>query len=174
RKPSFTPRPAAVPRPCSRRRRPARTESTMTRSGLAATLLIHALATTGCAGAFGGGKPFTVVETGIPDLQKALADGRITSRQLVVEYLTRIALYEDQLKAIITVNPRVLEEADALDRERAQGRVRGPLHGIPIAIKDNIHTTDMPTTGGAVAFEGFRPAYEATVTRNLRAAGAII
>ena len=146
----------------------------MTRSGVAAALLSLALTTTGCAGAFGSGKPFTVVETGIPDLQKALADGRLTSRQLVVEYLTRIALYEDQLKAIITVNPRVLEEADALDRERAQGRLRGPLHGIPIAIKDNIHTTDMPTTGGAVAFEGYRPGYDATVTRNLRAGGAII
>ena len=118
--------------------------------------------------------PFGVVEVGIPELQKAMTEGRVTSRQLVVEYLTRIALYEDQLKAIITVNPKVLEEAGALDRERAQGRLRGPLHGIPIAIKDNIHTTDMPTTGGAVAFEGYRPPYEATVTRNLRAAGAII
>jgi len=92
----------------------------------------------------------------------------------VLEYLTRIALYEDQLKAIIIVNPRVLEEAGALDRERRQGRVRGPLHGIPVALKDNIHTTDMPTTGGAVAFEGFRPSYEATLTRHLRAGGAII
>jgi amidase len=141
---------------------------------LAAALLISA----GCAGrmapATRAGQPFNVVETGIPELQKALAEGRVTSRQLAVEYLTRIAIYEDQLKAIITVNPRVLEEADALDRERAQGRIRGPLHGIPIALKDNIHTTDMPTTGGAVAFEGFRPSYEATVTQNLRAAGALI
>ncbi|HEU5195882.1 MAG TPA: amidase family protein, partial [Methylomirabilota bacterium] len=143
----------------------------MTRSGVVAVAL--AMLLTGCAG-LGAGKPFNVVETGIPELQKALADGRLTSRQLVVEYLTRIAIYEDQLKAIITVNPRVLEEADALDRERAYGRVRGPLHGIPIALKDNIHTTDMPTTGGAVAFEGYRPGYEATVTKNLRAGGAII
>src|SRR5262245_24585309 len=118
--------------------------------------------------------PFGVVEVGIPELQKAMTEGRVTSRQLVVEYLTRIALYEDQLKAIITVNPRVLEEADVLDRERAQGRVRGPLHGIPVAIKDNIHTTDMPTTGGALAFAGLIPPYEATLTKNLRDAGAII
>ena len=123
--------------------------------------VIAALIAAGCATA-GPPRPFNVVETGIPELRQALADGRITSRQLVVEYLTRIALYEDQLKAIITVNPKVLEEADALDRERAQGGVRGPLHGIPIALKDNIHTTDMPTTGGAVAFEGYRPPYEAT------------
>ena len=149
----------------------------MTRSGVVAVALA-VVTLAGCAGRMAGagqaGQPFNVVETGIPELQKALASGRVTSRQLVVEYLTRIALYEDQLKAIITVNPRVLEEADALDRERAQGRLRGPLHGIPIALKDNIHTTDMPTTGGAVAFEGYRPGYEATVTRTLRAAGAII
>src|SRR5262245_11755523 len=118
--------------------------------------------------------PFGVVEVGIPELQKAMTEGRVTSRQLVVEYLTRIALYEDQLKAIITVNPRVLEEADVLDRERAQGRVRGPLHGIPIAIKDNIHTTDMPTTGGALAFDGFVPPYEATLVKSLRDGGAVI
>jgi len=146
----------------------------MRRSGVLAFAVAVTVLTSGCAGFVAGGKSFTVVETGIPDLQKALADGRLTSRQLVVEYLTRIALYEDQLKAIITVNPRVLDEADAMDRERAQGRVRGPLHGIPIALKDNIHTTDMPTTGGAVAFEGYRPGYDATVTRNLRAGGAII
>ena len=137
-------------------------------------LALVLLVSLGCAAPMAGPRPFTVVETGIPELREALADGRITSRQLVTEYLTRIALYEDQLKAIITVNPRVLEEADARDRERAQGKVRGPLHGIPIAIKDNIHTMDMPTTGGAVAFEGYRPPYEATVTRLLRDAGAII
>jgi amidase len=137
-------------------------------------LALAVVASMGCSRPIGGTRPFTVVETGIPELRQALADGRITSRRLVVEYLTRIALYEDQLKAIITVNPKVLEEADALDRERAQGKLRGPLHGIPIALKDNIHTMDMPTTGGAVAFEGYRPPYEATVTRLLREGGAII
>jgi len=144
-----------------------------------AALAIAAALAAGCAAPMTGvgtrtATGFNVVETGIPDLQRAMAEGRITSRQLVVEYLARIALYEDQLKAVITVNPRALEEADALDRERAQGRVRGPLHGVPIALKDNIHTTDMPTTGGAVAFDGLRPPYEATVTRTLRAAGAVI
>jgi amidase len=142
-----------------------------------AAFALGLLVTTGCAGPMAAtlaGQPFNVVETGIPDLQRALASGRVTSRQLAVEYLTRIGLYEDQLKAAIMVNPRALEEADVLDRERAQGRIRGPLHGIPIALKDNIHTTDMPTTGGAVAFEGYRPPYEATLTRNLRAGGALI
>ena len=91
-----------------------------------------------------------------------------------VTTLIRIALYENRLHAAIAVNPRALEEADALDRERAAGRLRGPLHGIPIALKDNIHTTDLPTTGGALAFAGYTPPYEATLTKNLRDAGAII
>jgi amidase len=118
--------------------------------------------------------PFSVVEATIPEMQQALRDGRITSHQLVQQYLVRIATYEDKLHAIITVNPRALEEADALDRERAAGKLRGPLHGIPIALKDNIQTTNMPTTGGALAFAGFVPPYEATLTKNLRDAGAII
>jgi amidase len=117
---------------------------------------------------------FTVFEASIPEMQAALKSGRTTSHQIVQQYLTRIATYEDLLHAAITVNPRALEEADALDRERAQGHVRGPLHGIPIALKDNIQTTDMPTTGGALAFVGMVPPYEATITKNLRAAGAII
>src|SRR5947208_1744204 len=65
-------------------------------------------------------------------------------------------------------------EAASRDVERASGRVRGPLHGIPIALKDNIHTVDVPTTGGALAFADFLPPYDATLTRNLRDAGAVI
>ena len=118
--------------------------------------------------------PFTVVEASISDMQKALAEHRVTSRELVLQYLVRIGTYEDKLNAAITVNPKALEEADALDRERAQKKIRGPLHGIPIALKDNIHTTNMPTTGGALAFDGYVPPYEATVTKNLRDAGAIL
>jgi amidase len=114
------------------------------------------------------------VEKTIPEMQSAMQRGRITARELVTQYLVRIALYEDRLNAAIALNPHALEEADARDRERARGKVRGPLHGIPIALKDNIHTTDMPTTGGALAFMGFTPPYEATVTKNLRDAGAII
>ena len=72
------------------------------------------------------------------------------------------------------MNPHALEEAEERDRERAQRKVRGPLHGIPIALKDNIQTTDMPTTGGALAFDGFVPPYEATLAKNLRDAGAVI
>ncbi len=96
-------------------------------------------------------------------MREALARKRITSRELVLQYLSRIAAYEDQLHAAITINPHALEEADALDRDRARGRIRGPLHGIPIALKDNIQTADMRTTGGALAFEHLMPPYEATL-----------
>ena len=74
----------------------------------------------------------------------------------------------------MALNKSALDDADARDRERAQGKVRGPLHGIPIALKDNIHTTAMPMTGGALAFKGFVPPYEATITANLREAGAVV
>jgi amidase len=118
--------------------------------------------------------PFSVVEATIADMQSAMQDGRATSRTIVQEYLDRIARYEEGLNAVITLNPRALEEADARDRERAQGKLRGPLHGIPIALKDNIQTVDMPTTGGALVFRSFVPPYEATITKHLRDAGAII
>ncbi|MBY0496143.1 MAG: hypothetical protein K2Y23_18195 [Cyanobacteria bacterium] len=117
---------------------------------------------------------FSVVEATIRQMQEAMAKKQVTSRQLVEQYLIRIAMYEDRLNAALAINPRALDEADALDRERAQGRLRGPLHGIPVALKDNIHTTDMPTTGGALVFAGYVPPYEATLTTNLTAAGAII
>ncbi len=119
-------------------------------------------------------RPFTVVEATIPEMQAAMRTGRVTSRELVLQYLTRVATYEDKLHAALTVNPNALKEAERLDRERARGRVRGPLHGIPIALKDNIQTTDMPTTGGALAFDGFIPPYEAMLATNLRKAGAVI
>lgn len=118
--------------------------------------------------------PFSVVEASIADMQAALREGRVTSRELVLQSLVRIATYDARLNAVITVNPKALEEADARDRERANGDVRGPLHGIPIALKDNIHTTDMRTTGGALAFAELVPPYDATLTTNLRDAGAII
>ena len=126
------------------------------------------------AASFAQPRRFTIVEASIPAMQEALRGHRVTSRALVQQSLTRIALYEDRLNAIIYVNPRALEEADERDRERAAGRLRGPLHGIPVAIKDNIQTRDMPTTGGALAFTGLMPPYDATVARNLRDAGAII
>lgn len=119
-------------------------------------------------------QPFSVVNASIPDIRAALEDGRVTSRQLVDQYLQRIGLYELDLRATMAVNPDAQAIADQLDAERQAGRIRGPLHGIPIALKDNIHTRDMPTTAGAVAFEGYTPPYEATIVENLKQSGAII
>ncbi len=117
---------------------------------------------------------FNIVEATISDMQSALRSGQVTSRDLVALYMARIAAYEHVLNAVITLNLNAYSEADDLDRERASGRVRGPLHGIPIALKDIIHTTHMQTTGGGLAFAGYTPPYEATLTTNLREAGAII
>jgi amidase len=133
------------------------------------TLLAAAAAAWGQARA-----PFNVVEATIPQMRTALEQKRVTSRELTMLYLARIGMYEDKLHCIITVNPHALEEADERDRELAQGRVRGPLHGIPIALKDNILTHDIVTTGGALAFDGYLPPYDATLVKNLRAAGAVI
>jgi amidase len=119
-------------------------------------------------------QPFALVEATIPQMREAMEQGRLTSHQLVEMYLARLGMYQQTLKAAIYVNRNALKEADERDRERAAGRVRGPLHGIPIALKDNIHTTNMPTSGGALAFDGFVPPYEATLTTNLTNAGAII
>src|ERR1700681_4867456 len=119
-------------------------------------------------------KPFSVVEATIPEMRAAMEQGRLTSREVVRQYLVRIATYEDMLHAAITINPEALDLADRRDRERAQGKVRGPLHGIPLALKDNVQTIFMRTTGGALAFENLVPPYDATLTKNLLDAGAII
>ncbi len=118
--------------------------------------------------------PFNVANASIQDIQTALKDGRITSRELTTQYLARIALYDSKLHGVISVNAHALEEADTLDRERKAGKLRGPLHGIPIALKDNIQTTNMPTSGGALAFKDYVPPYDATLVKNLKDAGAII
>ena len=122
---------------------------------LAAALLLPLLVSCTSSQAVEGG--FDVVEATIPEMQRAMGEGEVTSRQLVEAYLQRIGLYEHRLNAVISVNTNALAEADRLDRERVEGRVRGPLHGIPVALKDNVHTTDVPTSGGALAFEGHYP-----------------
>jgi amidase len=117
---------------------------------------------------------FSVVEASIADLRAALDARRVTSVEIVRQYLERIAIYEDLLHAALHVNRNALREAALLDRERAAGHRRGPLHGIPIAVKDNVLTTDMPTTGGALAFAGYVAPYKATLVAHLEAAGAIV
>jgi amidase len=122
----------------------------------------------------GGALPFSVVEASIADMRDAMAAGRTTAHDIVRQSLDRIATFEDRLNAVISLNPRALAEADALDRERRRGHLRGPLHGIPIALKDNIETADMPSTCGALAFAGLMTGRDATLTTHLRQAGAII
>src|SRR5712671_4947398 len=110
----------------------------------------------------------------MPAMRASMTFGRLISRELVIIHLARIGLYGDKLHCVITVNPYVLQEADERDRERAQGRIRGSLHGIPIALKDNVLTHDIVTTGGALVFDGYMPPYDATLVKNLRDAGAVI
>lgn len=127
-------------------------------------------------GPFSGPVPFPLDAT-IPQLQTAMRTGRITSVELVEFYLARIAAYDDggpALEALISINPHARDEAAALDAERAESGPRGPLHGIPVVVKDNIDTAEMPTTAGNPVLEHFRPARDAFQVRRLREAGAII
>lgn len=118
-----------------------------------------------------------VHESTVADLQAEMTAGRLTAVQLVDLYLARIAAYDHQgpsLNALVTVNPRARAEARARDDERRAGRVRGPLHGIPVLVKDNYSTADMPTTAGSIALAGFVTGRDAFQVRRLREAGAII
>jgi amidase len=120
---------------------------------------------------------FEVHEQSIVDLQDAQTAGRVTSRGLVESYLARIQAYDQagpRLNAIVLINPRAREEADAMDRERADKKVRGPLHGIPVLIKDNYDTADMPTSGGALGLATLQPVADAFQVKKLRDAGAVI
>jgi amidase len=118
-----------------------------------------------------------LVEATVQQLQHALQTGLITSEQLVEMYLARIAAYDDvgpTLNALLHVNANATAEARQLDALRRPGRVQGPLYGIPVLLKDNIDTADMPTTAGSVALAGSIPPDDAFITRKLREAGAII
>ncbi len=113
----------------------------------------------------------------IADLNKAFSSGKLSSEQVVKAYLARINAYDKQgpkINTVITLNPQALELAKAMDAERKSGKVRGPLHGIPIVLKDNFDTFDMPTTGGSQLLEGSIPPDDAFVVKKLRDAGAII
>ena len=104
---------------------------------------------------------FPIMECTIRQVQQAMLEGKLTCRELTEAYLARMEAYDQQgpaLNAIIAVNPRALEEADRLDRVlRETGALSGPLHGVPVLLKDNVGTCDMPTTAGARALEGFVP-----------------
>jgi len=113
----------------------------------------------------------------IPELEAAMAAGKLTSEQLVQLCLARIDAFDKKgpkLHAVLALNPKALETARALDAERKAGKVRSPLHGIPVVLKDNYNTMDLPTTGGLVLLEGSVPKADAYMVKRLRDAGAII
>lgn len=123
-------------------------------------------------------EPFALLEATIDDLRKKMEEGTYTARDITQMYLDRIAAIDKggpKLNSVIEINPDALAIADELDRERAENKIRGPLHGIPILIKDNIDTGDnMMTTAGSLALDQYRAAQDAFVIQQLRATGAII
>ena len=125
-----------------------------------------------------GKAAFTVVEAQVADLQTAMASGKLTSKALTQLYLARIKAIDKggpRINSVIELNPDALKVAAGLDKERKLGKVRGPLHGIPVLIKDNIATADrMQTTAGSIALIGTKPPRDAFVVTKLREAGAVI
>jgi amidase len=123
------------------------------------------------------GAPFQVMETSIDAIEAAYKSGTLTAHQLTQLYLNRIAAYDKKgpmINAVITINPNALADADTLDAAyKASGPV-GPLHGIPVLVKDEIDAVGMPTTLGTVIFKDYRPTRDAFVVDKLRKAGAII
>jgi Asp-tRNA(Asn)/Glu-tRNA(Gln) amidotransferase A subunit family amidase len=120
---------------------------------------------------------FELMEATIADIHDAYAKGELTCRELVQQYLDRIAAYDKTgptLKALITVNPRALDVADELDRQYRRGGLTGALHGIPVILKDNYDTFDMPTTGGNTAMRTSVPPTDAFTVDKMRGAGALI
>ena len=118
-----------------------------------------------------------VTEASVTELQDAMTRGRATSVSITRAYLARIAAYDQagpRLNAIIRVNPRALAEAAQRDAERKAGKSRGPLHGIPVILKDNYDTGDMPTSAGSLALATSQPARDGFVVQRLREAGAIV
>ena len=123
------------------------------------------------------GESFDVTEKSVTQLQAALASGQVTSEQLIARYVARIKAYDQagpRLNSVISLNPRASADARELDRERRERGPRGPLHGIPVLLKDNFDTADMPTTGGSLALVGVVPAQDAYQVRMLRRAGAVL
>jgi amidase len=127
--------------------------------------------------AAGSGQALGLTEATIADINRAFDEGTLTSETLVERYLARIEAYDKSgpnLHAVIYLNPQALETARALDQERRRTGPRSALHGIPIVLKDNVDTGDMPTTAGSVMLDGSVPPDDAYIARKLREAGAII
>ena len=124
-----------------------------------------------------GAAPLNLETATVPQLEAAMAAGALTSEALTRAYLARIEAYDKKgptINTVIALNDKALDEARALDAERKAGRVRGPLHGIPVVLKDNFDTFDMPTTAGSWLLKGSVPPNDAFTVKKLREAGAII
>jgi amidase len=122
-------------------------------------------------------RPFILEETTIAQIQAAFRDRSLTCRSLVEQYLARIDAHDKQgaaLNAIVMVNPRALETADELDRRFRQSGAVGPLHCVPVIVKDNYETIDMPTTAGSLSLKGMMTGKDAFVVKRLRDAGAVM
>ena len=122
-------------------------------------------------------EPFRVEETSIADVHAAMREGRLTCRALVEQYLRRIEAYDKNgpaLNAIVVVNPAALRVADSLDARFRREGLTGPLHCIPVIVKDNFETVDLPTTAGSLSLQGFVSNKDAFQVRRLREAGAIV
>ncbi|MBI2073822.1 MAG: amidase [Gemmatimonadetes bacterium] len=143
--------------------------------GLTALTVLTALITTP---GWVASQQFRVEEATIAEIHQAMTAGRLTARQLVQLYLDRIAAYDKQgpgLNAIVTLNPAALARADSLDEVAARTRrLVGPLHGIPVIVKDNYDTRDLPTTAGSLSLQGSIPPADAYQVKRLREAGAIV
>ena len=136
-----------------------------------------ALAVMTCAAVSAQDTTLDLLTASVADIQNAVDTGALTYERLVGEYVARIERFDRQgprLRAVLSVNPKAAEIARGLDEERRTRGRRSPLHGIPIAVKDNIDTVDMPTTGGSLVFRGSFPRRDAAVVERLRRAGAII
>ena len=121
------------------------------------------------------GGDFELLEVGIAELRRRFESGELTAVRATELYLERIQALDAKVASVLEVNPDAPAIARALDQERSAGRVRGPLHGMPILLKDNIDTADrMTTTAGSLALEGSVPARDSTVARALREAGAVL
>jgi amidase len=120
---------------------------------------------------------FSVFEKTVPELQEAMTRGVVTAEDITREYLARVAVYDRNgptFRAILALNPRAIAQARELDAERAAGKVRGPLHGVPVLFKDNIDVLELPTTGGSRALADHRPRLDSRVAAGLRRGGAVV
>ena len=127
------------------------------------------------------GQQFQLMEASINEIHRGFESGKLTCHSLVQQYLDRIKAYDQQgptLNAMLYVNPKVLEQADAMDQELERGAKLGPqlkpLQCIPVVLKDNFDTADMPTTGASLALKGMQPTKDAFTVARLRQNGALI